>query len=544
MTSKHFFLLIFSITIGTISTSCQPDKETDVPGWHDEIIYHLFQRSFYDSNGDHHGDLNGVVDKLEYFTDLGVTAILFTPLYESDFYHNYFPIDYESIDPEYGTFEDYIRFIKAVHSKGLKFIMDMETQYVQNGNLWLEDSYKNLNSEYSDYIYYTDSLNQIPGSVFGGFQVGFPTLPAWPDQQLRIAMLNLNHDAVKNWMVQFYTYWVDPNGDGRFDDGVDGFRIDHIMDDLDYLGVFKNLYADFWKPIFDSCRSVNPDIFIIGEQSDWGTFGEDMVRRSTADACFGFPIRFAISGAPTMYMGGGGKQEYLNAFRVYNIHQAVEETLKRLPEHTYFLNFIENHDMDRWASAMNGHEGKIRCAAVLNLLLPGIPSLYYGQELGVTGRVGNWGHDGNHIPIREAFPWSSDPDDIGMAVWYQNTGPWWDQSYFITGGAQNVSLSLQKENPGSLWNFFRHLINIRKEHTEFQKGVYIPLMGSDSSLLAFARETDNGRSVTIINVSEELKTIDLALVNAVEYETILEQNTKRDGHFVKLEPYSCLVLAK
>jgi len=83
-----------------------------------EIIYHLFQRSFYDSNGDGHGDLNGVAQKLNYLQELGVTSILLLPLYESVYYHNYFAVDFHKIDPEFGTMQDYINLVKEVHRRG------------------------------------------------------------------------------------------------------------------------------------------------------------------------------------------------------------------------------------------------------------------------------------------------------------------------------------------------------------------------------------------------------------------------------------------
>ena len=99
-------ICLISLTIlYVVCHSCSKIRIIDEPGWHDEIIYHILPRSFYDSNGDLHGDLNGCKEKLSYLEELGVTAILFTPLYESDFYHNYFPTDYAAIDPEYGCME-------------------------------------------------------------------------------------------------------------------------------------------------------------------------------------------------------------------------------------------------------------------------------------------------------------------------------------------------------------------------------------------------------------------------------------------------------
>src|ERR1700742_2343681 len=90
------------------------------PAVKDEVIYHIFQRSFYDSNGDQHGDLNGIRQKLDYIQQLGATAILLTPLYESVFYHNYFSSDFKKIDPKYGTMEDYLLLIKDLHRRGMK----------------------------------------------------------------------------------------------------------------------------------------------------------------------------------------------------------------------------------------------------------------------------------------------------------------------------------------------------------------------------------------------------------------------------------------
>src|ERR1700684_1918182 len=101
----------------------------------EEIIYHIFQRSFYDSNGDMQGDLNGIRQKLDYLQQLGVTAILLTPLYESVFYHNYFATDFKKIDPAYGTMNDYLSLIRELHRRGMKFYMDMETQYVTEDHL-------------------------------------------------------------------------------------------------------------------------------------------------------------------------------------------------------------------------------------------------------------------------------------------------------------------------------------------------------------------------------------------------------------------------
>ena len=123
--------------------------------------------------------------------------------------------------------------------------MDMETQYAASGHIWLDSSYNNPSSKFSEFIYYADSLNLKPEQIFMKSGSPLHDFKAWPGNSHHIVLLDLNNESVKNWTSEFYQFWVDPNGDGKFTDGVDGFRIDHIMDDLDYKGIFTNMYQSF-----------------------------------------------------------------------------------------------------------------------------------------------------------------------------------------------------------------------------------------------------------------------------------------------------------
>lgn len=512
--------------------------------WNDEVVYHVFLRSFYDSNGDRNGDLTGLKQKLGYLQELGVTTILCTPLYESGFYHNYFPTDYKQIDPEYGTMQDYLDLIRAVHRRDMKFLMDMETQYAQSGNKWFDDSYGHPGSQYSDFIYYSDSLNRVPAQIF--MPVGSPLYDfrAWPGVNYNIVMLDLNNRRVRQWMKEFYASWVDPDGDGDLSDGVDGFRIDHIMDDLDDKGLFTNLYADFWKPIFDSCRSVNPDLFVVGEQADWLSYGDRMVGESGADAAFGFAVKFAVSGLAERADMYGEDDTSASDMDPGRIHRAVRETMKRFGDSTYFVNFIENHDVDRWATLVHGNDGLLRVGAVLNMLLPGIPSVYYGQELGLTGKVGDWGSDANHIPVREAFPWTPDPDEAGTAVFYKDTGPWWDSSFYNTGAARHLALSVQRSDPGSLWNFYRELIATRKKYEALRRGDYQPVDTADARLLAFDRAVRDEALRVFVNLSGEPVDIAPVFSGGGSMEPVAgNPDFGSDARF-ELAPYGFVVLQK
>lgn len=537
-------LIVISCKQNADQLALNTSEKEHLINWNDEIIYHVMPRSFYDSNDDRHGDLNGFVEKLDYLKELGVTTILFTPLYESGFYHNYFPTDYEKIDPEYGTMEEYIRFIKAVHSKGLKFLMDMETQYAQGEHRWFSDSYKNPDSEYSDFIYYTDSLNKYPEQIFMPAKSELFDFKTWPNTKSHhIVILDLQNQRVKDWMIDFYKFWVDPNQDGSFEDGVDGFRIDHIMDDLDHKGILTNLYKDFWKPIFEACKDINPDIFILGEQSDWGDYGDVMVKESGADAAFNFSLKFALTSeakANDMYKSTETLGVHMNP---PTIHRAVNENLKRFNDRTYAITFLENHDVARFAT-LSGNQDQMRLGAVLNLLLPGVPSIYYGQELGVTGKIHEWGSDVNHLPLREAFPWTPDYNDEGTAVFYKDSGEWWDISFWNTDAPKKLALSVQQKDETSLWSHYRNLIALRKDNAAFRRGTYEPILTDHLDVLAFERAYEDETFVVVANVSNaEITIIDFNLEKWQTDPVYGQLHVNAKGELT-LPPYGFVIIKK
>ncbi|PWE00598.1 alpha-amylase family glycosyl hydrolase [Marinilabilia rubra] len=533
----RFLFICVAIFSFCFTNMVQSQNKKDNKGWHDEIIYHVFQRSFYDSNGDKYGDLNGFIQKLDYLKELGVTTILFTPLYESDFYHNYFPTDYAKIDPEYGTMEEYIAFVKAVHEKDMKFLMDMETQYAQSGHIWFDDSYRNPQSQYADFIYYSDSAHQYPEQIFMPTKSELFDFNLWPGKKRNIVFLDLNNTKVKLWMKDFYAFWVDPNKDGKFDDGVDGFRIDHIMDDLDYKGLFVNMYSEFWNPIFKHCKNINPDLFVLGEQSNWNHYGDKMIKESGADASFSFPLRFALAGSKGVHdMYTDPDKEGVN-MNPYRIIKEVQATMQRFSDDTYSINFLENHDTNRWASVVNNNNKQIRIGAVLNLLLPGVPSIYYGQELGMSGTTGIWNSDANHIPVREAFPWSANPHADGMAAFYENTGEWWDNSIYVNGVAKQISLSNQMSDPNSLWHLYKSLINIRKSNPSLMFGDFTPIESVPFEILAYSRIYENNEVTIVLNLSNKEITIEMQLNGK---QLINEGATLKNKKLI-LKPYSFLV---
>src|SRR5690606_32566743 len=255
----------------------------------EEVFYHVFFRSFRDSDGDRIADLDGLTAGLDYLKDLGITSILLTPLQPSPFYHNYFATDFEGIEPAYGTMDDYRRFVRAAHARGLKVYLDMEIQYVGEGHPWWTQSAGKPDAPFADFLLWRDDAHAEAEP--------FLDQPAWESydgNRYGIAMVNLNSPRVREYFQHVLLEWADPHGDGSGRDGADGFRIDHMMDDLDHKGVATDLFAGFWTPIIEALKQRRPGFRILAEQSDWG-YGRDWLERGAADLVFAFPLRGAIT---------------------------------------------------------------------------------------------------------------------------------------------------------------------------------------------------------------------------------------------------------
>lgn len=456
-----------------------------------EIIYHVFQRSFFDSDNDGNGDLDGLRQKLDYLQDLGITSILLTPLYKSAYYHNYFADDFERIDPGYGTIDSYFTLVKEIHERGMKVYMDMEIQYITEEHEWYKTSYGNLSSPFSDYLLYKDKEHKEPETIIFNIK----GLLGYNGAFRNITTVNLLNPGVQDYMFQLFSYWLDPGHNGDFERGVDGFRLDHMMDNLDNKNRLNNLFSLFWKPLIDKLKQVNPAAIFIAEQTDWNSFGKEHIAKGGVDSLFAFPLR-----------------EAMLSFEKEKIAAAAEITFSDAAVGQNIV-FIENHDTQRFATHVSGDSGKLRVGAALNLLMAGIPAIYYGQELGMAGEGGfeKYGlSDGNDIPRREAFKWWKDISGKGMALWYKNSGPWWNDSTLMLDNG--ISLEEQEHDPGSLWNFYKKIIALRKNNSAVAQGKYRTLQNNSGSVYSFLRYTSEHHAVIAINLSGKSETcrIDLA----------------------------------
>lgn len=472
--------IIIAILLFTNSIGFSQRKESNLKG---EVIYHLFQRSFYDSNGDLQGDLNGIKQKLPYLQELGVTSILLLPLYEADCYHNYFATSFENIDPEFGTMQDYISLVKEIHKRGMKIYLDMESQYVAEKHLWWKDAVGNPRSPYSDYILFEDPAHKVPATMVFDLR----QLNSYDGSFIKVTTVNLRNKQVLEYNKKLFAFFVDPNKDGKFDDGADGFRLDHAMDNLDAKPALTNLFVEFWNPLLSYLKGINPALKNVAEQAEWRDYGFDYLNKAGVDRVFGF-----------------GLQQAILSFDKQTLINKADTILSQCPAGKDQIIFIENHDMDRYASLESNLE-KQKAAASIMFLIGGIPSIYYGQEIGMQGKIGNWGNtDGNDIPRRAAFEWYKNEEGKGMAIWYKNTGGWWNDRNLKSN--DGISVEEQQKDSNSLFNHYKKIIRLKQSTPALSMGSYENVPNNNNNTFSFYRIYKGEKVLVVINLSNEKQT--------------------------------------
>lgn len=485
-----------------------------------EVMYHVFQRSFFDSNGDGHGDVKGIHQKLDYLQQLGVTSILLTPLYQSDFYHNYFATDFEKTDEKYGGFTEYRDLVVEVHRRKMKIYREVDMQYISGSHQWFKDSFKKPSSEYSNYVYYDDKKNEKPY-----YFLNTPEFTTYDNKKAKAVAVNLKEPKVQEYMLKVLKLWADPNKDGMFHDGIDGLVFSDMADSLGNPAKQKDLFKTFWVPLITSLKKVNPKLEIIAEQPKGNSYGHDYFTKAGTDRVFANRLKQAIG-----------------TFDKEKIAAAADSTFNYNPAGKQQVVFIENHDTGRFASEKGMDAGRLKAAAALNVLFGGIPSLYYGQELGMKGTQQKGPTDGNDIPLREAFEWYAAEEGPGMALWYKDTGEWWDKRNMKPN--DGISLEEQQKDPNSLYNYYKALLRLRKQHVPLHTGTYKLTPNANAGVFSFIRANGDDIVLVMVNLTGQ-EQIAMLTDNTLPVSSFRNfyggGSFPRGGRALKLEPYGVQV---
>ena len=435
--------------------------------------YEVFVRSFADSNGDGIGDLNGLIAKLDYINDgnpasqrdLGASCIWLMPVAESPSYHGYDVTDYYKVEPDYGTNDDFKRLVAEAHRRGIKVLVDMVLNHASSEHPYFREALNDPNSPHRDWFRFSPTA-QGPGP-WGG--------PAWRKSPVRdeyyyavfwegMPDLNYATPAVREEANKVADFWLREMG-------VDGFRLDAVP----YMVEEGNVLAGapgthrVLRDYQAHLRSVKPDVFTVGEV--WDSVGSMLpYYPDQLDSYFAFELADALIRSVRTGRATGMLNGYMR--------------LQRAMPQDRWSPFLRNHDQTRTLTDLGGDREKAKVAATLLLTLPGLPFVYYGEEIGMSG-------DKPDERLRTPMQWS------GAAHGGFTTGTPWEA---LQPDSATVTVASQEDDPASLLNLYRRLIHLRAANRALAQGELVPLTAADGQVAAYLRRDANRPVLVVANL--------------------------------------------
>jgi len=513
-------LCTISLVLAT-AIPAQPPSDTALATAHAQqapsgVWYEIFVRSWYDSNGDGIGDLNGVTAKLDYLQSLGVSGIWLMPINTSPSYHGYDVTDYYGINPQYGTLADFQHLLVEAHKRGIKVIMDLVINHSSSEHPWFKDAANPASPYHAWYQWSKPDTNLDAISATGG--------PAWHALgkehykgifTAEMPDLNFDNPDVRQQMIRIGRYWLKQ--------GVDGFRLDaaqHIYFDFkdqrdDPQVLAKNLA--WWSAFRMGLDPVDPHAYIIGEVTR-DTPEELAPYFKSLSAVFDFPLALQlIDSAKTEQVGKLGHllSDTDAAYRKVTGKSGVDAP------------FLSNHDQERVMSTLANNPQHMRMAAAMLLTLPGQPFLYYGEELGMRGQKPD-------EDLREPMRWQREPHATGTSRWKD----------FSAGDSPTVSVQAEQADQHSLLHDYTTLISWRREISTLRDGDFSYLDLHQPQVAAWELRDAHSQVIVLHNLGASAQTVDLhSLIHPASH--LLKQSgndaSLRNGT-LQLPAYSSAIL--
>ncbi len=457
---------------------------TGLPDDNYRNYYEIFVYSFYDSDGDGIGDLNGVREKLGYIEEMGFSGIWLMPIMPSPTYHKYDVSDYTAVDEAYGTEEDYKALVQDAHSRGIRVIIDLPINHTSVSHPWFREAREYLQGlsgadpdpEDCPYFGYYHFSREYGGSTWysipatdwyyeGSFWSGMPDL-------------DLSNPGLRKELEAAAEYWIGL--------GTDGFRMDAPLHFEENDTAFNTEVLNWF---YHFCLSKNPDFYMVSEV--WA--GLNTIKSYYAS---GTPSMFNFDAAQAEGKLLQAARGTLKAERFANLMVQYENDFSS--ENPAYIDapFLTNHDMGRLSNALNNREDQMRRAAGLLMLMSGNPFVYYGEEIGMAS-LGTK-DENKRLPMI----WDSDPSAEGMT-----DGPK-DADDGIESKFGSVREQLQDED--SILNYYRRALRMRNENPEIARGrtkILEELTSRDTAV--FTRSFGEETAAVAFSTSKEETELDL-----------------------------------
>ena len=571
------FLLFAFWLLAKTSLIAQNEKTTilkniDKKWWKEATVYQIYPRSFKDSDGDGVGDLKGIISKLDYIKSLGIDAVWLNPIYTSPNDDNGYDIsDYREIMKDFGTMEDFDLLLKEMHKRDIKLIMDLVVNHSSDEHEWFKQSRSSRDNKYRDYYHWWPAEKGKPTYRWSFFDVNSE---AWKYDAQTDAYylhyfsqkqpdLNWENPKVRQEVYDIMRFWLNK--------GIDGFRMDAFQfasKDTSWpelpKGYEKNIikYYGVGPHLHEYLQEMNREVFskydIMTVSEGAGSSPEDAIQfvdpdRKELDMAYHFE---------SVDIGNHVKDFGLAKYK--QIFSRYDETFK---EKGWLSIFLANHDQPRMVSKFGNDTAEFRelsskMLSTFVMTMRGTPYYYYGDELGMVNIRFNDINDYNDVETRNKYTQIKNAGG-DLDAYMENrkqtsrengrTPFQWDTTEnagFTTGkpwlkvnsNHNIINAEAQEKDPNSVLNYFRQLVQLRKQDLTLVYGAYTLLDKDNPDVFAYTRELDGKKLLILLNFSEKNTAYTLPISTA-KSKIILDNysNTKKIKKNT-LRPYEAVIL--
>jgi len=514
------------------------------PWWKSAVVYQIYPRSFYDSNGDGIGDLRGIIQKLDYLQSLGIDAVWLNPVFQSPGDDGGYDIsDYRAILPEFGTLADFDELLNALHQRGLRLIIDLVLNHSSDEHAWFIESQSSKGSPYRDYYFWRDGKGDLPPnnwpSFFGGSAWQFHEATGQYYLHLfskKQPDLNWENPALRNELADVMRFWLDK--------GVDGLRLD-VISAISKQTAFPDADTTDFNEIIRRYYANGPRLkeFIAGMRHKvWNDYGCMTVGEGPGitpqnaidylDEQHGLDMIFHF-GHMFIDQGPGGRFDPV-PWSVRQFKEVFITWNQALRLRGWGSVFLGNHDFPRMVSRWGNDHRYWRESATLLLTLlltqRGTPFVYAGDEVGMTNltlehiseshdietitgwqvarkrgvsesdflRIANrCGRDSARSP----FQWTAAPN-----AGFTTGNPW----MMVNPNHRQINAGQQEQEPGSVLNYFRSAVQFRKKHPALREGDMHFVEFPQEQIIAFTRVLAEENLLVVLNFSNQPVTLETA----------------------------------
>lgn len=446
------------------------------PQWvHGATCYEVFVRSFYDSDGDGIGDLKGLTAKLDYINDgnprsqhsLGARCIWLMPIMESPSYHGYDATDYYTVARAYGTNDDFKRLITEAHKRGIKVLIDMVLNHTSNEHPWFQAAMHDTASPFRAWYRWSKTKPDEKGPWGQDVWYKSPVRDEYYYAVFWSGMPDLNYEtpAVRAEVKKIAHFWLE-------DMHVDGFRLDAVpflMEDHGKKAGSPGTH-ELLREYAEYVHKLRPDAFTVGEVYD--SIGTVLTYYpDQLDSYFAFELADSI----------------IAAVRTGSALGLLEPALRlqaAIPNDRW-SPFLRNHDQPRTRTELGGDLRKARVASLLMLTMPGVPFVYYGEEIGMEGTKPD-------ERLRTPMQWRP-----GHADGFTAGNPW----EALQDDSLTTTVAAEESDTGSVLAMNRRLIHLRASNQTLADGKLISLQASEEGVAAYARRIGDHVVMVVANLT-------------------------------------------